>query len=67
MNGVDFFASADVNSGNPSADAADEFIVEAVRRSGNGFHGDGFFPIGTHQGHPVSGLCLGISVTSTII
>ena len=35
MNGVDILSSADVNSGNTAADAADEFIVEAVCRCSN--------------------------------
>ena len=59
MNGMDGFAPTDIDPGDPAADAADEFIVEAVGHSGDGFHGDLLISVPAYQGHPVIDLGFG--------
>ena len=53
MDGADFLTAPAVNTGDPAADAANEFVVEAVCRSGDLLHGDDFVAVPAYQGHGI--------------
>ena len=52
--GGHILSAAAVHPGNTAADAADEFVVEAVRRLGDLLHGDGFFSAGADEHYLVT-------------